>query len=60
MINVVRFLREKNMYAFNSNPLKDALDERMNGRIFRKFLKPSVWTKNDTIPDPGTLVVPEQ
>ena len=60
MINVVRFLRGKNMYAFNSNPLKDALDERMNGRIFRKFLKPSVWTKNDTIPDPGTLVVPEQ
>jgi len=60
MINVVRFLRGKRVYAFNSNPLKDALDERMNGRIFRKFLKPSVWNVNDTVPNPGALVVPEQ
>ena len=58
MINVVRFLRGKRVYAFNSNPLKDALDERMNGRIFRKFLKPSVWPSNDSVPVAGDPVVP--
>ena len=58
MINVVRFLRGKRVYAFNSNPLKDALDERMNGRIFRKFLKPSVWPINDSVPVAGDPVVP--